>query len=136
MLKYLTNRDPVLAWEYDALCEIAKSVGQEPLSKEEAIRISGNWLISRLYKPHAFVGSVVISKKDMQALGFGEFVGMLKEPVNWGSLYIADVEMYREENHFLVTVVEAMADQCPNLCAFLEHWLHAWGWIVTVQTEW
>jgi hypothetical protein len=64
------------------------------------------------------------------------------EPVNWASLRCCGVNLldYKgtEFNSIMaiVEVEEAMPDECPTLCAYIERYMLAWGWRVEVKTEW
>ena len=56
------------------------------------------------------------------------------EPVNWSAL--SCVEIGETADGFTVVIDEAMMDECPTLCAYIEEYMLSWGWNVKVETEW
>lgn len=64
--------------------------------------------------------------------------GLDEEPINWGDLGCSDVEYIEsmDSAHYKITIEEAMPDECPNLCFYIERILEEWGWNVEVVTEW
>lgn len=91
----------------------------------EHVRRAANRLIERLYTPDSVGGWARGTYPEPQ---------IAREPINWGDLN-ADVAMMADGT-FLVTVEEAPPDACPELCAYIERWLTAWGWPCRVVTEW
>ncbi len=85
-------------------------------------------LIWALYVP---VLTTSMSVVDQARLERFEIAG---EPINWGSLRCVDV--LRTERGYQVTIDEASPGECPTFCAYIEKYMQAWGWEVTVITEW
>ena len=118
---------------YREQCEYIRRVlnGGRPLPtdvQENYVRRAANRLIERLYTPeHSgdYSGWRRHSHPEPQ---------IAREPINWGDLN-ADVDMMADGT-FLVTVEEASPGACPELCAYIERWLTAWGWPCRVVTEW
>lgn len=118
---------------YREHCEYIPHVlnGGRPLPievQENYVRLAANRLIERLYTPeHSedYSGWRRHAQPEPQ---------IANEPINWGDLS-AGVDMMADGS-FLVTVEEAAPGGCPELCAYIERWLTAWGWPCRVVTEW
>ena len=101
------------------------------MSAEETIRLSTDWLISRLYYPDEEVGAR-LSEFWLDTLGLHD-IG--KEAINWGDLGCVEVKEYAEGGWEVF--IEEAAPECPALQAYIAKWLTAWGWTpVEVRTEW
>lgn len=85
-------------------------------------------LIDALYKPSLYRDMVL----DHDRLA--EYNLNKTEPVNWGSLNVFEVEEFGGD--FLVSIGEALPNECPELCAYIEKYMSTWGWSVRVKTEW
>lgn len=110
------------------------------ISAEEAIRVSAQWLIERLYEPDVEVGAC-FRGRYLSRTGAPQIEEMAKEPVNWGDLHAMEVVRQRGEGDaegvWLLTLEEAMEGQCPALCEYIRLWLARWGWRpMVVRTEW
>jgi len=104
----------------------------KPELATEIVRDMVNDLITMLYSPdeeHEF------TLDRLKALCLGIDVD---EPVNWGDLGCSEVRrsVIDGKEVFLVTLEEAMAEQCPTLCRYVQRYIKAWGWDVEVQTTW
>jgi hypothetical protein len=86
-------------------------------------------LIDSLYYPHGEPGMYSVDKERLKLYGISN------ESINWGSLNLADVKEYKDGS-FEVTIEEASPGNCPTFCAYIEKYMKAWGWRVTVKTEW
>ena len=103
-------------------------------SQESAIQEGAQWLIDRLYTP--------CSQEEHPWGRRAEDVDRLTkpfkvdaEPINWGDLNVVDVRGLGA-NGWLVEIEEADPN-CPQFCAYIQHWLELWGWTdVVVRTEW
>ena len=118
---------------YRDRCEYTPRVmrGGGPLPIEEQCELAeveANRLLDRLYTPeHSddYAGWRRGREPEPQIGG---------EPINWGDLH-AYVEAMADGT-FVITLEEAAADSCPQLCAYVERWMTAWGWPCRVVTEW
>ena len=101
--------------------------GQLP---EDRILVLVDKLLDALYIPAEGEQTEFIDKLRLQQFHIDEL-----EPVNWGALRCSDVSLIDEEL-WQVLIDEAMPDQCPTLCDYVERFMKSWGWDVRVKTEW
>ena len=93
----------------------------------ECITQSAQWLLERLYIPHAKMGCRA-SHNDIKKYGLN------KDPINWGDLSVVHVS--RKGGSYCVDIEEASQD-AVHLQAYISLWLKRWGWgSVEVRTLW
>lgn len=98
-------------------------------SPEDTLEALTDRLLQALYKP---------TQEDMMFRGDKDrcsLYGLTEEPINWGSLKCVEVRKYAD-GAYKITIDEAAPNDCPNLCAYIQKHLTAWGWTVEVETEW
>lgn len=84
-------------------------------------------LLSNLYLPaESRIAQFVPDWKKIEALG------MKDEPIEWDDLSCTQVKQHSDHTELLIENAEA--GKCPNLCAYLEKYLTAWGYRVKVYT--
>jgi len=95
---------------------------------------NADWLLARLYEPDVAVGARFSGDPPMGAPG-GRLLSVRHELINWGDLSASAEQM--SDGRWTITLEEAGAGQCPDLCEYVRGWLMAWGWeSVEVRTEW
>ncbi len=102
--------------------------GLTTATPEDLIRLSVDRLIEALYKPDFELNW----KVDKERL---KMFGIEKESINWGDLSVDEIHQ-NKRGYYEVIVHEAGPEQCETFCAYIEQHMAAWGWDVTVKTEW
>ena len=92
------------------------------------VRSLVTFLLDALQKP-SLEHATVLDRNRLKEFGLD-----ITEPVNWASLNVCEVTPF--EDGFLVEIEEAAPDVCPELCAYIEKYMNAWGWKCKVKTEW
>ena len=88
-----------------------------------------NKLIDNLYEPTTDAALMFITDKEKLRK-----YDMDDDPINWDNLGVSEIE--KGENRYIVTIEEASPMHCPNLCAYIEGFMKAWGGDVSCETEW
>ncbi len=102
--------------------------GLTRLTAEDLIRIIIKRLIESLYKPDIEYGLIV----DFERL---QMFGIKDKGINWYNLSVNEIHK-DERDRYVVILYEAGPEQCPTLCSYIEQHMAAWGWEITVKTEW
>jgi len=112
--------------QYYQMVKLGAIKHQSPQQRVEKL---ANDLIHVLFRPVKNSSLFVPDWSKIKRMGINRY-----EPINWMSLR-ATVEF--EDDTFLVSIDEAMPEQCPTLCGYVQKYLTLWGWDnISVETEW
>ena len=102
----------------------------KPKDADEILKTATNWLLNNLYLPALDLKQPWLTDTEKITR-----LGIDGEPINWGDLSCCGVKILKDGS-FEIVIEEAAPGACPGLCGYIVKYLIAWGWDVSVSTEW